>query len=131
MATRHRVLLSDRRLTLYAWCAPDALLLPGQVSQHAQVRSPCGATGQDVAIELEPGRVADVEPSGAVLSFMAVIDPGNIRGSGCDQQNFFISADAAAGWLDEHPGGFVLPVADAHELLIHLRGDVPTPSTAA
>jgi alkylmercury lyase len=119
--TRHQVYLGDHDQVLYAWCAPDALLLPGNVSQHSWVVAPCAATGQGVTIELGRDGVQDVRPSGAVLSLMAVIDPDNIRGSGCDRQNFFASPQAAGDWLDEHPGGFVLPVADAHALLMHLR----------
>lgn len=122
VGTRHRVRLDDRGQTLWAWCAPDALLLPNQVSRHATVTSSRGVTGTQVALELDGGRVTAARRDQAVLLFMAVIDPADIRGSGCDQQNFFISADAASGRLAEHPGGFVLPVADAHALLVHLRG---------
>ena len=119
--TRHQVYLRDRGQVLYAWCAPDALLLPSRVSRQSRVVSPCFVTSRDVTIELGPAGVEDIYPDDAVLSFMAVIDPGDMRASGCDHQNLFASPDAAAEWLDGHPGGFVLPLADAHELLTHLR----------
>lgn len=57
VGTRHRVRLDDRGQTLWAWCAPDALLLPNQVCRHATVTSSCGVTGTQVALELDGGRV--------------------------------------------------------------------------
>ncbi|WP_225859530.1 organomercurial lyase [Streptomyces albicerus] len=39
-----------------------------------------------------------------------------MRVSFCNQVHFFASADAAKGWLTEHPDARVLPVADAYEV---------------
>jgi hypothetical protein len=41
----------------------------------------------------------------------------------CVQQPFFSSADAARGWLDNHPGGRIFPVAEMVQrpFITHIR----------
>ncbi|MQA00019.1 MAG: alkylmercury lyase [Dehalococcoidia bacterium] len=110
--TPHRVSIEGRHEPLYAWCAPDALLLPGTVGPAARIASACPATGERVTVTLDATGVAEVEPPSAVVSFVRVPDPADRRATGCDHMHFFASAEAAAGWLEEHDG-FVLPVAEA------------------
>ncbi|MBO1266671.1 hypothetical protein J1902_01520 [Arthrobacter sp. PO-11] len=39
-----------------------------------------------------------------------------MRSAFCNQVLFFASAEAAQPWLDTHPGGSVVPVAEAYRL---------------
>jgi len=55
-------------------------------------------------------------PPGAVVSVVPIEHAPNIRTAFCDHVHFFRSAGDADAWLREHPGGTVLPVADAFAL---------------
>lgn len=122
--TPHEVLLGGRDRTLYAWCAPDALLLPTLMGENAHITSPCGATGKVVTIVMGQEGVEEVKPPSAVVSFVTEIDRHNLRASGCNNQHFFSSSEAAENWLADHPHAFTLPVANAFRLLTHLIGPV-------
>lgn len=118
--TPHEVVLRKRERVLHAWCAPDALLLPALIDESAHITSPCRATGRTVTVVVGPEGGEEVRPPSAVVSFMTKIDPQNRRATCCDNQHFFISAEAAATWLAERPHAFTLPVADAFRLLERL-----------
>lgn len=112
--TAHRFIASGR--TLYTFCASDALLFPAVLGEPAAVTSSCPATGQPIRIELTPQAVLSVDPNDAVISQLH--DPqflGDVRANVCDQGHFFASADAASGWMNQHPGGRVLAISEAFE----------------
>lgn len=119
--TPHRVELAGRRHALYAWCAPDALVLSGVIGLPARIASPCQATGEMVTLEVHPEGVEGVRPPSAVVSFVTAPDRDDLRASGCDHQSFFVSAEAASDWLDGHPHGTVVSVHEAFRLLRQLR----------
>ena len=112
--TPHRFKLKDR--TLFTWCALDSLMFPGLVGQTVQVESPCASTGHPVRVTVTPEGVTQVEPPDAVVSLVAPEASPDVRRVFCDYVNFFHSAEAAAGWLAEHPGATTLPVAEAYQL---------------
>jgi alkylmercury lyase len=112
--TLHRFKLKDR--TLFTWCALDSLMFPGLVGQTVQVESPCARTGRPVQVTVTPEGVKQVEPPEAVVSLVAPEASPDVRRVFCDYVNFFQSAEAAAGWLAEHPGATTLPVAEAYQL---------------
>ena len=102
--------------TLYTWCALDTLIFPAVLDRPAQVESPCHATGQPIRLQVEPERVISVDPATVVVSIVTPDDLSSVRSAFCNQVHFFASAEAAAGWLDQHPDGTVLPVVDAYQL---------------
>jgi alkylmercury lyase len=110
--------LPARDRLLYAWCAPDALILPALIGQPARVISPCHATNQPITAELDGEAVTRVDPPSAVVSFVLSPDPADLRGTGCDHQNLFVSREAATDWLAAHPDTEVMPVAQAFGLLV-------------
>jgi alkylmercury lyase len=112
--TPHQFKLKDR--TLFTWCALDSLMFPGLVGQTVHVESPCAGTGRPVRVMVTPEGVKQVEPPEAVVSLVAPEASPDVRRVFCDYVNFFHSAEAAAGWLAEHPGATTLPVAEAYEL---------------
>lgn len=99
--TRHRFRLDD--LTLYTWCAWDALIYPPMLDRTAEVESTCPATGDTIRMTVTPDSVEDLEPRGAVLSFpepdleRACYD---VRAAFCDRSNVFRSAEVAREWLE-------------------------------
>jgi alkylmercury lyase len=114
--TPHRFELDGR--VLYTWCAPDALAFPVLLGTPAQVESPCFATGATVRLEADPAGVRHVGPTEAVVSVVTSWDVAlhQVRQRVCDQQHFFASAEAAAGWLDERPDATIVSVRDGFEL---------------
>lgn len=114
--TPHRVELDGH--VLYTWCAPDTLELPVLLGKPVRVESPCRATGETIRVEVDPDGVRAVDPEQAVVS---VVTPdvclSDFRQRLCDEQHFFVSADAAAGWQAERPGAVVVPVRDGFALM--------------
>lgn len=113
--TPHRVELDGR--VLYTWCAPDTLELPAMLGKPVRIESPCFATGEAIRIEVDPDGVRAVDPEQAVVS---IVTPdaclSDFRERACDEQHFFASAEAAAGWRDARPGAIVVPVRDGFVL---------------
>lgn len=105
---------------LYAWCAADTLLFPAIIGRPARVESPCPATDATIRLTVDPATgVTDLDPATAVISVPGAegIDSTRVRATTCNPGRFFASADAARDWLAQHPGGTVLPAADAfHQL---------------
>lgn len=112
--TPHRYETNGR--TLYTWCALDTLVFPAIIGHTAQVTSPCRATGEPVRLTATPEGPTHVEPATAVVFLVTPEAPVSVRAAFCNEVHFFASADAAKGWLSEHPGAQVLPVADAYEV---------------
>ncbi len=69
--TPHRISFTGKEL--FAWCALDALFIPGLLDEVAEVRSPCAASGDEIRLRVGPRGVETFEPSGAVIS---VVLPG-------------------------------------------------------
>jgi alkylmercury lyase len=118
--TPHRVQFKRRQEILYAWCALDALLLPILLGEGARVTSTCPGSGQQVSVLLGSNGVEEVNPATAVVSFVTELNFASPRASGCELQHFFISDDAAAGWVEERPEAVVVPVGDAFQVLHRL-----------
>ncbi|PXY25384.1 organomercurial lyase MerB [Prauserella muralis] len=105
---------------MYAWCAADTLLFPAIIGTAAQVESPCPTTGTPIRMTVDPvSGVTDLDPATAVISIPSPDELAltRVRATICNPGRFFATADAARDWLAQHPGGTVLPVADAYHQL--------------
>ena len=91
-------------------------MFPRLVGQTVQVESPCAGTGRPVRVTLTPEGVRQVERPEAVVSLAVSEASPDVRRVFCDYVNFFQSAEAAVGWLAEHPGATTLTVAGAYQL---------------
>ncbi len=115
--TPHRFQVRGREL--FTWCALDTLLFPVMLKETAQVESPCPVTGVAVKLSVTAERVEDVEPTKAVVSIV-IPDASeaccDVRGAFCNEVHFFSSRDAASTWLEEHEGGVILSVDNAHQM---------------
>ncbi|MGH2874299.1 MAG: organomercurial lyase MerB [Solirubrobacteraceae bacterium] len=122
--TAHRFHIDGR--DLYTWCAPDALVFPVLLGRTALVQSPCFTTGATVSVEVTPDGVSAVDPPGAVVSIVSPkIELSDFRERLCDEQHFFSSTRAAAGWLAKRRGATVVPVVDAFSLTRSLAARCP------
>jgi alkylmercury lyase len=100
---------------LYTWCAVDALLFPVVLKHTAYIESPDPISGDKIQVTVTPDGVEKVEPKTAVVSWVKSVDPTNIRGTGCNNINFFSSPETASKWMAEHPGKMFYPVNDAFQ----------------
>jgi alkylmercury lyase len=132
--TRHRFTVDGEEL--YTWCALDTLIFPVVIDRAATIESTSPTSGGTVRVTATPTGVTAVEPSTAVVSLVNPEDLTSIRSSFCNQVHYFTSAEDAQPWLEAHPGGEVLPVADAYRLATDLTttmldrvssGTAPTP----
>ncbi len=95
----------------------DTLIFPTLLGRAARVESTSPSSGQSIRITVEPAGVTSVEPATAVVSLVNPADMmSSIRSSFCNQVHYFTSPEDARPWLEAHPGGEVLPVADAYQL---------------
>ncbi len=112
--TPHRVDMGE--VTMWAWCAPDALMIPSLIGKTARIQSPCAATGDPIRVHTTPGSVERVEPAGAVVSTVStqlLITAGR---QVCNASNLYRDAEGASEWLAANPNEAVLPVIDTYEL---------------
>jgi alkylmercury lyase len=112
--TRHHFIVEGR--SLYTWCAADTLIFTVLLGKPAVAISPCPATGQVVRVELAADHLGSVDPPEAVVTESRCNQVGSdFRAQICDHGHFFVSPEAASGWLSEHPDGEVHSVRDAFE----------------
>lgn len=112
--TPHRFEVNGEQL--YTWCALDTLIFPALLGTSARVESVTPGTGTPVQVSVGPDGVSTVNPSTAVVSLVNPEDMTSVRSAFCNQVHYFDSAEAAKPWLDAHPGGEILPVAEAYQL---------------
>lgn len=117
--TPHRFKVEGR--TLFTWCALDALMYPIILDRPVSIESPCPVTGTPVRLQVTAGRVAGVEPSGAVVSVVMPEATEDVREAFCNHVHFFSSPEAASPWLANNPGALILSVADAYRLGARLQ----------
>lgn len=108
----HRMTVRGRELR--AWCAWDTLFLPELLDETAYVASTCPTTGEAIDLVIGPEGVREVRPATAVLSFLRREQPFDADAikTFCHFVHFFVSAEAAERWTAQHPGTFVLSLAD-------------------
>jgi alkylmercury lyase len=121
---------------LYTWCAADTLLFPAILGAAAQIESVCPTTDTVIRLTVAPETgVTDLSPTTAVISIPGSqeMDINRIRATTCNPGRYFATAQAADGWLGQHPDGTVLPVADAYPQLrrisSRLLGPTQTPTS--
>ena len=114
--TAHQFTINGK--TLYTWCALDTFLYTALLGQPSEVVSHCPITAQPITLSMTPEDVAELSPTSSVISL--VIPDGSIadcrRSAFCNHGHFFVTAEAGATWLNDHPNGLILPIADAHRL---------------
>jgi alkylmercury lyase len=124
--TPHVFQLND--IELYAWCALDALFLPGLIGKTAKVTSTCPVTGNAIRLTVRPDGIESAEPEGAVLSivvpgYSAACGPGQkggAQGAVCSSMHFFRELEAATTWLVAQPDLAILTLEEAWKLALRV-----------
>jgi alkylmercury lyase len=119
VTTPHVYKLNGRKL--YTWCAADALAFPVILEQTAHIESSDPVTGDKVQIHVTPDRVEKIEPKSSVVSFIKNIDVTNVRGTFCNNVNFFSSPETAAIWIAENPEMTFYPANDVYQAFKHIH----------
>lgn len=127
-ATQHRFEVDGEQL--YTWCALDTLIFPTLLGASARIESAYRATGTPVRVTVGPTGVTHVDPAGAVVSLVNPDDMSSVRSSFCNQVHFFASPEEAQPWIEDHPGGTVIPVEEAYRLATDMAGKMLAQTTA-
>lgn len=118
--TAHHFTLAGQRL--YTWCALDTFMYTALLAQPSQVVSHCPVTARPITLAMTPERISHLTPAVSVISL--VVPDGSIatcrRSAFCHYGHFFATPEAGATWLNGHPNGMILSIADAHRLGQHL-----------
>lgn len=104
---------------LSTWCAWDALFIPELIGQKAFVSSADPVTGEGVSLTVGRRGIEEASSPEVAVSFLdpsAVDFDDDVILNFCNYVHFFASADSASRWVDEHPGTFLLSLAEAFDL---------------
>lgn len=113
----HRFEVDGR--ALHTWCAYDALFIPELIRATARVRSVDPVTNEEITLTVSPERVETALPESTVMSFL---DPAttefdeNVILNFCNYVHFFSSDASGSDWVAQHPGTFLLSLAQAMQL---------------
>jgi alkylmercury lyase len=112
----HRFEVDGR--TLYTWCAWDPMFLAPLLGANARVSSTCPVTGRTISLSVGVDGLSEVDPSGAVLSFLqpSAEWKDDVIESFCHFVLLFASREAGTEWVADHPGTFLLGLDEAFEL---------------
>jgi len=113
----HQLMIDGRKLS--AWCAWDTLFLPLLLGKPVEVESRSPGLAGTVKLIVTPTGVDHVEPEDAHVSFL-MPDAGDaqkdIVSTFCHFVHFFSSRPSGEAWAAQHPGTFILSVAEAHAI---------------
>lgn len=126
--TQHRFEVDGEQL--YTWCALDTLIFPTLLGAPARIESAYQSTGTPVRVRVDSSGVTGVEPATAVVSLINPENISSVRSSFCNQVHFFASPEAAGLWLENHPEGTVIPVAEAYRLASTMAEQLLAQATA-
>lgn len=103
---------------LFTWCAWDALFIPGLIGQSAAVESRSPTNGELVRLTVDPDGIRELDPETAMVSMLSPAEAFDYRViiGFCHFVHFFSSSVEGEQWVSEHPGTFLLSVAEAYEL---------------
>ncbi len=113
----HEFFVDGRKL--WTWCAWDSLFIPELLGVEARVVSPDPRTKTPIRLTVTPDGVRQVEPEGAVVSFVRTdaeaftTSAENVMASFCHYVFFFESRESGEAWAAEHPDTFLYSVDDA------------------
>jgi alkylmercury lyase len=103
------------------------------LDRELRVESRCPTSAEPIGLTVSPEGFRDVQPAGAMMSFLrpeviaARAEAGEdvIQGF-CHIIHFFASAEAAKAWIAKHPDTTQLSIADGFEIgqrwVAHLWG---------
>ncbi|GEM_PF-2081585 len=103
-----------------AWCSWDTLFLPAVVGRSAHVRAKDPVSGAVIELDVDvDASVRNLSHEGLVLSFREPPPEGltdEVQKAFCHYVHFFESEASAQRWVEQHPGTFVMSLAEGVEL---------------
>lgn len=114
--TPHRISIDGK--VLYAWCAYDAIYIPGVVGKSAQITSEDPNTDGLIDIFITPSGLARIHPEGTVISVVGPEEDmrGGANSPRCSKMHFFESRDSADEWFQDPSGISFLSVEEVYEI---------------
>jgi alkylmercury lyase len=118
-SARYRLQIGARTIDA-SGCAPDIVWAALLVDTPIHAQAICPATGTLIRVDFTPDGVERVEPPSTVIAVISPLAPQlqqltsreQADADVCAQQPFFASAEAAADWQAQHPGGRIFPVRE-------------------
>ncbi len=106
--TSHRMIVDG--VTVYTWCAWDALFIPELLDTTVNVRSICPVTNENIELEVSPTFVKMVNNNDIVVSFLKpnLENLDNITTSFCHFVHFFSNPTVAEQWCSKNKDTFLL-----------------------
>ena len=100
------------------WCALDPLFILPLLETAGTVTARCPTTGATITVRVTPNAVEAVEPVDPAMSLLMLEDglSDNVQDVFCHSVLFFVDREAAETWTAEHPGTFVVSLAEAADL---------------
>jgi alkylmercury lyase len=107
-------LMADGRTT-YAWCALDALFIPGTIDKTVRVEASDPISGQPISVVVDRDGARAVSPASPLVSMVVPSGPFgyDVIESFCHRVLFFASEETGAEWIADHPDTTLFSVDDA------------------
>jgi alkylmercury lyase len=104
--------------TLYAWCAYDAIYIPGVIGTNALIDSIDPLSNESIRLKVSPEGVMESEPEGIAVTVVGM--EADVRGgaesSRCSQMHFFVSEENARKWSADYPDVSIMTVDQVYDL---------------
>ncbi len=116
-ASPHQLIIDGRKLS--AWCVWDTLFLPQLLGKRVGVESIRPPPASTVKLVATPAGVEHLDPAHVQVSFLLPDATGmrkDIVSTFCHFVHFFPARQAGEAWAAQHPGTFMLSVAEAHAI---------------
>ncbi len=106
--TPHHMIIND--VTVYTWCAWDALFIPELLDTTVKVKSTCPVTNEDIELIVSPTFVKTLNNNDIVVSFLKpeLENLDNITTSFCHFVHFFPNKAVGNQWCAENKDTFLL-----------------------
>jgi alkylmercury lyase len=116
LPTNHKFRVEDK--TLYAWCAYDAIYLPGIIGKNAVIESSDPYSGEPIQVKTSPDGEIDLQPEGIVVTVVGIDADtrGGAESPRCSQMHFFRSYENAEQWSGDYADVSILTVHQVFEL---------------
>jgi len=107
-----------RGKSLYAWCAYDAIYVPGVIGAIAVIDSIDPLSNESIQIKVSPEGVVESKPNGifATVVGMEADTRGGVESSRCSQMQFFVSEENAKKWSVDYPDVSIMTVDQLFDL---------------
>jgi len=121
----HQFIIND--ITLYTWCAWDALFIPTLIGETALIESQCPISNQLIKLTVTPDGVQTVIPSSAIVTFIEPPESekiqDNVVDSFCHYVHFLNSSNEIKAWESEQQGKFIYLTIDESFLLGKMKNE--------